>query len=188
MLASPMIDPTDPNGAHARNRRLFSIFLIPLLVIAADQAVKWWILNVVQLQLIGKVEISAIFDLTFVKNYGVSFGQLRADSPIERWGLVALSGVIALVFTIWLTRSDRWLTRLALAVVIGGAIGNMIDRVRFGYVVDFFDFSGLHFPWIFNVADVAINIGALLLIIDLLLEPKPEKGVASTDETGSKPD
>ncbi|MCU0881769.1 MAG: signal peptidase II [Hyphomonadaceae bacterium] len=155
---------------------------------AADQLSKWWILNVVQLQIIGKVEISAIFDLTFVKNYGVSFGQLRADSPIERWGLVALSGAIALIFTIWLIRSDRWLTRLALAIVIGGAIGNMIDRVRFGYVVDFFDFSGLHFPWIFNVADVAINIGALLLIIDLLLEPKPEKAASNATETPVKPD
>jgi signal peptidase II len=172
MFNPPGIDPTDVNGAHARNRQVFSIFLLPLLVIAGDQAMKWWILNVVQLQLLGKIEISAIFDLTFVKNYGVSFGQLRADSPLERWGLVALSGVIATVFAIWLVRSDRGLTRLALALVIGGAVGNMIDRVRFGYVVDFFDFSGMHFPWIFNVADVAINVGAGLLILDMFLEPK----------------
>jgi signal peptidase II len=181
------IDPTDPTSAHARNRSMFSVFLIPLLVIAADQASKWWILTVAQLPIIGKIEISSIFDLTFVQNYGVSFGQLRADSPIERWGLVVLSGVIALIFAIWLVRSDRSLTRLALACVIGGAIGNMIDRVRFGYVVDFFDFSGLGFPWVFNVADAAINIGAALLIIDMLLEPKVKPETTAPPGSPDKP-
>jgi signal peptidase II len=141
------------------------------LILAADQASKYWVLNHLKLPALQKVELSALFDLTMVWNYGVSFGALRADSPIERWGLVVLSGVIAVVFAIWLAQATRKLTVGALGLVIGGALGNMIDRIQFGAVADFLDFSGLGFPWVFNVADAAITMGAILLALDVFLNP-----------------
>jgi signal peptidase II len=144
-------------------------------VLLADQISKWWVLDIIYLPQRGAIELSSVFDLTFVKNLGVSFGMLRANGEIERWGLMALSGCIAFIFLMWMRHAERRVTMLALAMVVGGALGNMIDRLRFGYVVDFLDFSGLFFPWIFNVADAAITVGAGLLVLDYLVngEEKP---------------
>jgi signal peptidase II len=157
-------------------------------VLALDQLSKYWIINVLMLPEIGKIELSAFFDLTMVWNYGVSFGALKADAVWERWALVALSGVIATIFAVWLTRASRAQTILALSLVIGGAIGNMIDRIRFGAVADFLDFSALYFPWVFNVADSAITLGAALLALDMLLNPEEppqsrQKSEASVNES-----
>jgi signal peptidase II len=148
------------------------------LILLADQISKWWILDIVRLPEKGAIEISGIFDLTFVRNYGVSFGMLRAGSPVEQWGLMALSGGIATVFVLWMRTASRTLTMAALAMVVGGAMGNMIDRLRFGYVVDFLDFSGFYFPWVFNVADAGISVGAALLVLDYFAngEEKPTNG------------
>lgn len=169
-------EPAQPRAAPGASRTAWGWAAgLSALVLALDQATKWWILEVVRLPEIGRVELSALFDLTMVWNRGVSFGALKADSEIERWGLVILSGVIAVVFAIWLARADRRMTRLALGLVIGGAIGNMIDRVRFGAVADFLDFSGLGFGYVFNVADAAITIGALLLALDVFMTPDPPK-------------
>jgi signal peptidase II len=140
-------------------------------ILALDQLSKYWILNIVRLPEIGQIDVSAFFDLTMVWNYGVSFGALRADASWERWALVALSLTIATVFSVWLMRATRNVTILALALVIGGAIGNVIDRIRFGAVADFLDFSAMYFPWVFNVADSAITIGALLLAYDMFKNP-----------------
>lgn len=159
----------------ARDRILIGLLPATILFIA-DQVSKWWILEQVQLPRLGRIEISPIFDLTMVWNYGVSFGLLKAGSELERWGLVVLSGVISAVFAVWLARAERRLTALALGVVIGGALGNMVDRIRYGAVADFLDFSGLHFPYVFNVADAAITIGAVVLFIDLMFnDPKSSK-------------
>lgn len=158
-------------------------------VLALDQLSKYWVINHLRLPEIGKIEVSGIFDLTMVWNYGVSFGALKADAAWERWALVGLSAIIATIFAVWLTRAQRSHTILALSLVIGGAIGNMIDRIRFGAVADFLDFSALHFPWVFNVADSAITVGALLLALDMLLNPddppqSKQKAQASADSDG----
>lgn len=145
----------------------------------------------------GKIEISQSFDLSMVWNYGMSFGMMQSDG-IGRWILFAVTLVIVVAFSRWLLKADRWMTALALGFVIGGALGNMIDRARFGAVVDFLDFSGpwfgiqfgadsgpfawidraiyngdgilgLGFPYVFNVADMAISVGAMILIADQLL-------------------
>lgn len=147
------------------------------VILLADQISKWWIVSIVQLPEKGAIEVSGIFDLTFVRNFGVSFGMLQAGSPLAKWGLMALSGAIATVFLLWMRSAERQLTVAALAMVIGGALGNMIDRLRFGYVVDFLDFSGLYFPWVFNVADAGISVGAALLVLDYFVngEEKPPK-------------
>jgi signal peptidase II len=151
------------------------------LILAADQWSKHWILTDVRLPEIGQAPVLAFFDLTFVKNYGVSFGLLKAGSDFERWLLVGLSGLIASIFLLWMRTTTRYLAASALGLVVGGAIGNMIDRIRFGYVVDFLDFSGIwrphFFNYVFNVADAAITIGAVLLIVDFMIngeEPRPK--------------
>lgn len=123
----------------------------------------------------GFIDMSAMFDLRMVWNRGVSFGMLRADSGIGRWGLVAMSFVISGVFIWWLRTAGRRLTGAALGLVIGGALGNVIDRIRFGAVADFLDFSGLFFPWVFNVADAAITVGAGLLLLDFLLHGEDKR-------------
>jgi signal peptidase II len=138
------------------------------VILLADQISKWWVVDIIALPDRGAIELSGIFDLTFVRNFGVSFGMLRAGSQIEQWGLMALSGAIATVFVLWMRSAERRLTIAALAMVVGGALGNMIDRLRFGYVVDFLDFSGLYFPWVFNIADAGISVGAALLVLDYL--------------------
>jgi signal peptidase II len=156
--------------AKSNTTKRFGLTLI-LGVLALDQLSKYWVVNQLRLPEVGKIELSALFDLTMVWNYGVSFGALKADVAWERWALVGLSGIIACIFAVWLLRAKRKHTILALSLVIGGAIGNMIDRVRFGAVADFLDFSALHFPWVFNVADSAITVGAILLALDMLLNP-----------------
>lgn len=152
----------------AMRARFWLGLALALAVIGADQLSKFWIVSITRLPEIGKIELSGVFDLTFVRNAGVSFGLLHADGQIERWGLVVMSGAIACAFVWWLRSAERHLSALALGLVIGGAVGNLIDRARFGYVVDFLDFSGMYFPWVFNVADASITIGAALLILDYL--------------------
>lgn len=158
-------------------------------VFVLDQASKYWILEVLRFSPAGcleghfgcgQIELSPIFDLTMVWNYGVSFGMLKAGDGLARWALVAMSLVIAGMFVWWMRSATRALTGWALGLVIGGALGNLVDRVRFGAVVDFLDFRGLYFPWIFNVADAAITVGAALLALDFLRngEEKPQPKTA----------
>jgi signal peptidase II len=163
--------------------------LIAAAVFVADQIAKYLILGPAGFSPpgcletgygCGFIELSPIFDLRMVWNRGVSFGMFRADSGLGRWALVLMSFVISGVFVWWLRTAARRLTGVALGLVIGGALGNVIDRIRFGAVVDFFDFSGFFFPWVFNVADAAITVGAGLLLLDFLLhgEEKPATAAA----------
>jgi signal peptidase II len=126
-------------------------------------------------------EIFPFFKLSMVWNRGVSFGLMRANTDIVRWALVGLSLLISGVFASWLRTADRRLTAVALGLVIGGAMGNVIDRIRFGAVVDFLDFQPI-FVWVFNVADASITIGAILLAVDMLFftETEPGKGAPWT--------
>lgn len=163
------------------NLRIFFVALVPIILVL-DQWSKWIVLNTPQFnalgcldgtQRCGQIEISSIFDFTMVWNRGVSFG-IGQSEGLMRWALVVITVMIAIGFAIWLFRAARSLTALALALVVGGAIGNVIDRVRFGAVVDFFDFSGIYFIWVFNVADAAISVGAVLLFIDQFLMSQNE--------------
>lgn len=122
----------------------------------------------------ASVEVLPFFNLTMVWNEGISFGMFHGTGI---WILVGLSLIITAVFSVWLTRSTGWLQAISLAMVIGGAIGNVIDRLRFGAVADFFDFHafGWHYP-AFNIADCAIVVGIALLVIDgVFFEPKRDK-------------
>jgi len=161
--------------------------IIAAVVFVADQISKWLVLGPGRFSPEGClelgyncrfIELTPFFDLQMVWNRGVSFGLLRADQDLARWGLVALSFVISGVFVWWLKSAERKWTAVALGLVVGGALGNVIDRIRFGAVADFLDFNGLWFPWVFNVADAAITVGAILLAFDMifLTESEPGKG------------
>src|SRR5207237_7303771 len=114
-------------------------------------------------------------------NRGVSFGLLRADVDLTRWALAAFSIIVAAFLAAWVRKATRRLTAVALGLVMGGAIGNVVDRIRFGAVADFIDVSRLWFPWIFNVADAAITVGIALLLLDMLLQEKQGEPVAQKD-------
>ena len=143
-----------------------------LALFLVDQIIKWAVTGPMGLRSLGDVrEIMPIFNLRFVPNYGISLGLLTADSNASRWALVAMTGAIALAVGFWMTRERNPVDQVALGCVLGGALGNILDRVRFGYVVDFAD---LHFgEWrpflVFNVADAAITIGVLVLLARALL-------------------
>ena len=154
---------------------------IAALVFIFDQLIKWVVSNPLELQQRQKIELLTIFDLTWVQNYGVSMGFLTADGEVGRWLLVALTAVIAAGVLVWLWRETTRGDVVALGLVLGGALGNILDRVRYGYVLDFAD---LHFgeirPFlVFNVGDAAITIGVLLLLVRVLFtrDVKPGKEV-----------
>jgi signal peptidase II len=151
-------------------------YVLAALILVLDQLSKWWVVDVIDLPHRAQIAVlPPLFKLTFVANFGVSFGFLRADTDVGRWGLFIFSGLIAAGFAWYARKLDRLLPAIAVGLVIGGAIGNMIDRARIGYVIDFLDFNGLFFPWVFNVADSGITVGMMLLVLDSLThkdEPK----------------
>ncbi|HTK36658.1 MAG TPA: signal peptidase II [Caulobacteraceae bacterium] len=138
-------------------------------VIVVDQASKFWILQVVDLPARGQVLVAPFFNLSMVWNRGVSFGLLRAEADLARWGLAAFALVVAVALVVWARRAERVLTGLALGLIIGGALGNVIDRIRFGAVTDFLDFTGLGFPWVFNVADSGVSVGVALVLLESVI-------------------
>jgi len=177
-------EPVDTPLGSDRLRRTWSLALMAAVLIA-DRLSKLWILNDIKLPEIGRIEVSPIFSLTFTWNRGVSFGALKADSDLGLWTLIILSLGIAGWFGWWMWTTRRKLASAALALIVGGALGNLVDRVSYGAVVDFLDFSALYFPWIFNVADSAITVGAALLALDFLLEAREERAAAASGAGGS---
>ena len=151
-------------------------------VLVLDQAVKWIVTYIFQLEQRREIEILSIFRLRWTENRGVSMGYLTAESDVGRWLLVALTVGISIFVLIWMWREKSKGDVIALGLVLGGAIGNIIDRARLGYVLDYAD---LHFgdfrPFlVFNVGDAAITIGVLLLLVRALLSrdrksPREEK-------------
>jgi len=139
-------------------------------VFVLDQGTKWVMTYPLQLEFRHVIEITSFFDLRWAENTGVSLNLLSADGELGRWLLVAMTAAIAIFVALWLWREKRRDDSTALALVLGGALGNIVDRVRLGYVVDFAD---LHFgdwhPFVFNFGDAAITIGVLLLLVRALL-------------------
>ncbi len=145
--------------------------LVALLVFLFDQGTKYYVTGPLGLAFDGaEMKLLPFFDLRYVENVGVSLGLLRASSDTMRWLLVALTGGIAAGVVWWMFREKKLPDVIALGLVLGGAIGNILDRTRLGYVVDFADFHiGAWRPFlVFNVADAAITIGVLILLIRAL--------------------
>ena len=169
-------------------RIAYAAYGFALIVIVLDQLTKAWIMGGLDLREMGHIQVlSPLFNLTWVENRGVSFGLFGDGSA--RWMLSAFSIAVAGILGWWALKVDRRLLITAIGLIMGGALGNVIDRIRFGYVVDFLDFSGPHFflgsmkinfPWIFNVADSAICIGVVLLILDSMrAEQEAKVGLAA---------
>jgi signal peptidase II len=156
--------------ARVRSNRIVG-FGIAAAVFVADQAVKWMVTVPLQLQTRREIDILPFFTLRWVENRGVSMGLLTAGSETARWLLVALTAGIAAFVGAWLWREPRRDDAFALSLVLGGAMGNIVDRIRLGYVVDYADLHiGKISPFlVFNVADAAITIGVLLLLVRALL-------------------
>lgn len=148
---------------------------IAATVIVIDQLVKAWALHIYELPVRAHVDLSPVMDLTMVWNRGVSFGLLYSDAETGRWLLAGFSVVVAGLLAWWLSRAQRRLLGVALGLVIGGALGNAIDRVVHGAVADFLDFSDVWFPWVFNIADASISVGVGLMLLDAVLAPREPK-------------
>lgn len=141
-------------------------FLVAASIIVFDQASKWLMTSVIDLPRLGQVRVLPFFNLTLVWNHGVSFGLLNDGGKWGSIGLIIFALVISTLFARWLLQADRVWPGVGTGLVIGGALGNVIDRIVHGRVFDFLDFSGMGFPWIFNVADSAITIGMIMLAWD----------------------
>lgn len=143
------------------------------LVVVLDQLTKWWIVERV-MQPPRIIPVTAHFNLVMGWNRGISFGLFNTGSALNDWLLPVLAIAIVIGLGVWLRKAERALVAWAIGLVIGGAIGNVIDRLRYGAVADFLDLhvAGWHWP-AFNVADTAISVGAALLVFDALFA-RPE--------------
>jgi lipoprotein signal peptidase len=151
---------------------------IALAVLAADQASKWFVLEALRLPEVRHIPLLAAgpfgFDLTMVWNRGVTFGLLAGEAPWHAPALAVAALLIAGLLLRWMSRAENRVTAAALGAVIGGAVGNVIDRFRFGAVADFFDAHAWGWHWyVFNIADAAIVCGVVALVGDALFRPSP---------------
>jgi signal peptidase II len=162
---------------EARSDRLRSPLgpglLSALATLAIDQASKFWLLHVLDIAHRGTVRITPFFDLVLAWNIGISFGWFQNDNPIAQIGLMVVKALAVIALAVWMSRSRTLLATISLGMIIGGAIGNAIDRFAYGAVVDFALFhiqiAGKPFNWyVFNLADVAIVAGVVGLLYDSL--------------------
>lgn len=188
MPERPGVDPADvpgdENAGAPAQRRWFRLnagasnwLWLSLLVIALDQLTKQWILNT--LQLYERIDILPILDITHLRNEGAAFSLLAQASGWQRWFFISIAIGVSVAILVWLRRlpaRGQTLLAIGLCLVLGGALGNVIDRVLYGSVVDFvyFNYERWYFP-AFNVADSAITLGAGLLILDSVLEMRRER-------------
>ncbi len=162
--------------------------LVAAVAFILDQLAKWVVTVPLSLETQPgrSIEFTSFFNLTWAQNYGISLSMFSDQSPTTRWILVAVTAAVALAVAFWMTREKAKGDVIALALILGGALGNIVDRVRLGYVVDYAD---LHFgsfrPFmIFNVADACITIGVVLLVARALLlgEKAPAAGATPSAE------
>lgn len=142
-----------------------------ITTLVLDQATKQWLLQVFDLPRRGAFEVTSFFDLVMAWNTGISYGWFQNQGPVGQTLLVALKAVAVVVMAVWMARSQTWLASLSLGLIIGGALGNAIDRLLYGAVVDFallhVQIGGTTYNWyVFNLADVAIVAGVVGLLYD----------------------
>jgi signal peptidase II len=159
---------------HFRNAPLRAGIIAAIATLAIDQVSKLWLLYVFDIVHRGAVRVTPFFDLVLAWNPGISFGWFQSESPTAQIGLMAVKAVAVIVLAVWMARSRTLLATLALGLIIGGAIGNAIDRFAYGAVVDFALFhvqiGEKTLNWyVFNLADVAIVAGVAALLYDSFL-------------------
>ena len=157
------------SGLFTRNRVIGLV--IAAIVAVIDQVSKWYIVGPLDLRRVRHIDLLPFFDFTYTENRGVSLGMFQANSMETRWALVALTAGIALVVLVWLMREKKLGDIAGLALILGGALGNIRDRFELGYVIDFADLHiGTFRPFmIFNIADAAITFGVLIILARSLL-------------------
>ena len=161
---------------------------LALAVFVIDRAVKALMVGPLALRDRGVIDLLPFFDLRWTQNFGVSLGMFTADSVEMRWMLVAVTALIALAVFIWMMREKLLWDIVALALILGGALGNIRDRFLLGYVIDYADFHiGDVRPFmIFNIADAAITIGVVIILArSFFLREKREQ--TATDDQGNSP-
>jgi len=160
---------------------------LTLIWLVVDQLTKYLVVD--SMELYQSIEILPFFNLTYVHNLGAAFSFLADQGGWQRWFFTAIAAIASIVFTVWLakTPSSHKLINIAVALMLSGALGNLIDRVLFGYVIDFLDFyiAGKHWP-AFNVADSMIFIGAALMIIDSIVNDESKDKVSDNNELTDK--
>jgi signal peptidase II len=145
-----------------------------VVVLALDQASKFWLLNVFDIAQRGAVKLTPFFDLVLAWNVGISFGWFQNGSPVAQIGLMLIKAVAVIVLGVWMAWSRTLIATVALGLIIGGAVGNAIDRLAYGAVVDFalfhVQFGEKTYNWyVFNLADAAIVAGVAALLYDSFL-------------------
>ena len=151
----------------------FQWFLVSLLFLCLDQITKLYIVQFLSPDI--ALPLFSGLNLTLTYNSGMAFSLFSFGTEVTRWVLVAISGSISLFLLLWLFRCQLYQQRLccALTLILGGALGNLVDRVMYGYVIDFIDCYWKSFHWYtFNFADMAISIGACLFILDVLVDKR----------------
>lgn len=144
-------------------------FLVAVLTLALDQGNKLWLIHVYDIAARQPVHLAPAMDIVFAKNPGISYSLLSAHSPAGRWALVGFTVLATLLIGLWLWRTTTRLVALSLGLILGGALGNAIDRFSYGWVADFYYFHIGSFHWyVFNLADVAIVVGVVCLMLDSL--------------------
>lgn len=160
---------------------------LSFLVVILDQVTKALVVGTVKVQ--GGFALLSILDIVYLENTGAAFSMLAEAAGWQRWFFIALAVIVSLALMIWLRRirSDQTILAIGLSLVLGGALGNVIDRVLHGYVVDFiyFHWRTWYFP-AFNLADTAISIGAGCLLIDAFRESGHEKRAADGQHSTPK--
>jgi len=145
-----------------------------LIVLGADQGSKYWVLNVLDLPDLRQVVLLPVLNLTMVWNQGVTFGLLHGLGSWSHFILAAIALLVVAALGVWLRRAENALAALAIGAIAGGAIGNVIDRLRYGAVVDFIHAHVGQWSWyVFNVADAAIVCGVAALILESQLLRRP---------------
>ena len=158
------------NGAQIKKYRRNGV-IIAVLIFILDQVSKFLVMEPLQLPARGQIELLPFFNLTWAENYGVSMGFLTASTDFQRWALVALTGLMGIAVFVWMNKEKAKWDIIALGMVLGGAMGNIVDRARLGYVADFADLHiGEFRPFlIFTLADASISIGVVILLARALL-------------------
>ena len=142
---------------------------VATLVALADQAHKAWMLYIYDIGAKAPVALAPVFDLVLVWNQGISYGLLQQDSALGRWALILFAFLASIALCVWLASATSPLVAVAIGLIIGGAIGNAIDRMVYGAVADFFSFHAFGFEWyIFNIADTVIVAGVVGLLYESL--------------------
>jgi len=166
-------------GQGTEARSALAWLWLSAFIVVADQATKWLIVS--SFELFERVQVLPVFGITRLHNPGAAFSFLASAGGWQRWFFIAVAFAVTALVVVWLKRMPRqghhWLAA-SLALIVGGAVGNVIDRVWHGYVVDFLSFHWNHwfFP-AFNVADAAITVGAVILLVESLFDGRREKKI-----------